>query len=999
MARFEPVAPATVFEGFDNVEVPLADGGRLVVWAVRDAAEGPVVGFATGRFDALWEARGQPIALALDVDRAIAPPAVLALPGGAGAFALWAHVDDGGEPRLRLQWLRADGTQAVAASLSALTSDAEHAFAMATLPGFEALGSVTLAVGVDVDQAGGPGRVTARLLHSGQTVSVDFPSPGRITLVPLTGDGGEGSGGDLAAGDPDGVVADGPIPRGPLHADVPPAEAAGAPVIGSNLLGVSDWASSQPFIDIFKASRPWVTTADGVWDTGQIARVAFDPEGWVRSMPEGVVAVSTILFTNWEDDAHPLGRYVVTWEGAGDLRVDSAFIDRAASMPGRTVFDYRGEGPIRLDIPRPDPASSGATVRNIRVFEERLEALLDDGEIFHPVFLSRIEDMRVLRFMDWQVTNDEPPGRWSTMPSPDAVRYVDASGVPLSVMVDLANQVRADPWFCIPHLADDDFVRQFAAHVRDNLDPGLVAYVQFSNEVWNFSFPQAHHAYAQAAQDLGFEGGTGWLQWYGMRAAQVAGLWKDVFAERQALDRTRTVFEAMNNPEPALHAPDYVARRGIEAPHRAFDVYATNGYFGHGFVDPQNLPTIQRWLREADGGFASAFRQLREGGLLAVESSTDSLPAMGAWFASEARIAHGLGLEMVVYEGGSHIADPFSEAPSAEVLGFYAALHERPEMGAIYRDLLSAWKAVGGTVFVHFTDAGVHSRYGSFGLYPTFDTVTSARADAIDAFQAANSPWWQDGRAATLFDGGSLITGWRGERLLEGTPGPDRFHPLSPGATSTMTGGAGDDRFMLDDAAARGIGESGAGGDIVVGGDGTDVAVYRIARSQASVDRVDGALVVRSAEGVDRLSEVERLWFADAKLAFDLSAQGAAGRTALALAVLLPSGLASPAITGAVLGIMDEGRDIAGLCRHLQDVGVLAALAGSTAPAAIAAMAARNVLRIEPAAALVDSLATFMDGRVASHQPADFLALVAGLELTQTSIGLIGLQQTGLAYL
>ena len=52
-------------------------------------------------------------------------------------------------------------------------------------------------------------------------------------------------------------------------------------MLGTNLLAPNDWVSSQPFIDLFKASRPWVTITNGAWDTGQNARVTFDAQGWV----------------------------------------------------------------------------------------------------------------------------------------------------------------------------------------------------------------------------------------------------------------------------------------------------------------------------------------------------------------------------------------------------------------------------------------------------------------------------------------------------------------------------------------------------------------------------------------------------------------------------------------------------------------------------------------------------------------------------------------------
>jgi hypothetical protein len=49
--------------------------------------------------------------------------------------------------------------------------------------------------------------------------------------------------------------------------------------------------------------------------------------------------------------------------------------------------------------------------------------------------------------------------------------------------VDLANALGASPWFTLPHTADDDYQRQFAALVKARLRPDVKVYVEWSNEV------------------------------------------------------------------------------------------------------------------------------------------------------------------------------------------------------------------------------------------------------------------------------------------------------------------------------------------------------------------------------------------------------------------------------------------------------------------------------------------------------------------------------------
>lgn len=50
-----------------------------------------------------------------------------------------------------------------------------------------------------------------------------------------------------------------------------------------------------------------------------------------------------------------------------------------------------------------------------------------------------------------------------------------------------------DAWVCVPHLADENYIRSMAQLFRANLDPDLKIYVEYSNETWNWIFQQTHY--------------------------------------------------------------------------------------------------------------------------------------------------------------------------------------------------------------------------------------------------------------------------------------------------------------------------------------------------------------------------------------------------------------------------------------------------------------------------------------------------------------------------
>lgn len=80
---------------------------------------------------------------------------------------------------------------------------------------------------------------------------------------------------------------------------------------------------------------------------------------------------------------------------------------------------------------------------------------------------------------------EQLPAEWAQRPTRRDRSYASSrGGVPVEDMVLLANLVGAAPWFTMPHTASDDYVRQFATHVRDALRPDVDVYVELSNEVW-----------------------------------------------------------------------------------------------------------------------------------------------------------------------------------------------------------------------------------------------------------------------------------------------------------------------------------------------------------------------------------------------------------------------------------------------------------------------------------------------------------------------------------
>ena len=257
--------------------------------------------------------------------------------------------------------------------------------------------------------------------------------------------------------------------------------------LGINLNGPADWNSEIPFVDVFKLSRTWISQREGAgW--GQGPALDRDANGWVKRLAPRCWAETPLL--TLPPNTYPAGQYVCLYEGEGRITLNG--IQReVARTKGRIVFEPNpaSSGGFFLQIRETNPTKY---VRNIRVPLPGHEKTYRE-QPFNPVFLHRWKGMNAYRFMDWMLTNNSPVREWTDRPRPAFCNYTE-KGVPLEVMADLVNRTGLDPWFCMPHAASDDYVRNFARLAKTKIAPARKIYVEYSNEVWNSGFEQTRYA-------------------------------------------------------------------------------------------------------------------------------------------------------------------------------------------------------------------------------------------------------------------------------------------------------------------------------------------------------------------------------------------------------------------------------------------------------------------------------------------------------------------------
>ncbi len=543
--------------------------------------------------------------------------------------------------------------------------------------------------------------------------------------------------------------------------------------MGTNLSEWMDWSTEQPFINVFKTSREWLTQAPGAWDTGEQGKLDLDQNGWVRSLPalndasSTYRSVATLLLGGADlNGVRPAGKYVALYEGTG--RIDyglGATKNNAESKPGRDVItvDPNNTGGIQISIVETDPKRTGDYLRNLRVVaagnvcdDDRLafcetdtdpacqraacrslESVVD-SRLFHPVFLRTLTHYRALRFMSPMSANVLAGNypqivNWSDRSTPDSARWANQKGIPIEVATALANQVQSDPWVNMPHQAADDYIRQSARLAHSTLAPTRKIYVEYANEIWNTAFSAGSWVERQgqaawpAASDSAY---TKRLNWYGKRSAEMCDIWRAEWPGEE--DRVICVLSAQAaNRATADTALD--CKLWDKSPCQAHGIkaIAIAPYFGDYLGGSETEKELTGWAADADGGLHRLFAELELGGKLSTGPRGGALALVNQRIMQYSDLASRRGLALVAYEGGQHLAAVGNVANNPKVTDLFVAANRDPRMGDLYSKFLDNWHTAGGKLFINFTSMGQYGQYGSWGVLENMTQTSTPKLDAL----------------------------------------------------------------------------------------------------------------------------------------------------------------------------------------------------------------------------------------------------------------------------
>ncbi len=465
--------------------------------------------------------------------------------------------------------------------------------------------------------------------------------------------------------------------------------------IGINLIANHSWSTEIAFTDVMKQGGEWITSdADrGNWDSK--LTVPLLANGYPEKIPysDGThkpQIVKTLLFEGFEDRI-PSGEYRLIVQGSGKVRLTSGAsgnfdtpVDTLVSVSNRVIL-HIDESKVT------DPITDIKFIRPEYVDTYKENIFTDELKDF-------LKDFTCIRFMDWTRTNNSKVSKWSDRAKHDYYTQTTAKGVSWENVIALSNELNTDLWVNIPHLADDDYVRQLALFFKGELKPSLKIHVEYGNEVWNSGFGH-HKEIADLASEEGYEGNSYGLaaQYNAKRSADIFTIFEDVFNADdrivKVLPTQATVPWLSEQIIGFFNSPKYNPS-GIEA-----DALAIAPYFKGGankIVEEGLLESItpRQIVNRMKDGLDEAFNNMKNQDLIAKEND----------------------LELIAYEGGQHLVAVGPLKNNVLLTEKLTAANRHRNLQQVYCEYFSHWFNNYGGLFMHFSSHGDYDKSGSWGV-------------------------------------------------------------------------------------------------------------------------------------------------------------------------------------------------------------------------------------------------------------------------------------------
>jgi len=318
--------------------------------------------------------------------------------------------------------------------------------------------------------------------------------------------------------------------------------------------------------------------------------------------------------------------------------------------------------------------------------------------------------------------SDRKPPDFATQGNKDGEVYRKVKGIAWEYLLALANETEKDLWINIPISATDDYIEELAnlfkngPNGNDGLHSGLHLYVEYSNEVWNYAWPQ--YKYNESAAQHEMLDPNSFLRLgcdpesncnnkvvrrrYAQRTVEIGQIFEQKFGVGSLNTTIRPVL-AWQFAEKDLFIDmlDWISI-----------VYGTPNQHIYGisagtYMDLKGSPSdatpveiVQQLWEQSDINF------FRKQDLIAV--------------------ANLYNIKMLGYEGGVSIRG------STDNIGNKILANRDPLMGnLIVHDLRDGWFDLGGDLFMYYYLYGYYSDKGTWGLTDLISDLDTVKYNAV----------------------------------------------------------------------------------------------------------------------------------------------------------------------------------------------------------------------------------------------------------------------------
>ena len=488
--------------------------------------------------------------------------------------------------------------------------------------------------------------------------------------------------------------------------------------LGANLNGLSDWNLDRPFNDAFISNRGFSKDLDAPWN---YIAISTDSNGWpledfsviVMSLMEDQPATYSISFN---------GQATITPIACSFTVQDQQYDSLTNTTTANLVYASNPDQQMDIKFTQTKFATGIGGIKNIHIYNQ---ASVSTSSIFSQPFLDHLSRFKVLRFMNWSHTNGNEDSVWTDRTLLSTAAPLDTAhinhGIAWEYCIALANTLKKDIWINIPHKATDDYVTQLATLIHNTLDPSLKIYIEYSNELWNFTFSQAQWNLqeaiieANAGDPINYDQVDDIYTWHYRRIAergkQISAIFRSVFDNEHIGNQLRPIY--------AVQVGYYdVGQRGLEfinnyygPPNQYFYGLAGAPYFNSSAADTANTASSSGILNALQIAMNSLFT------------------GAGNNLNQYAALSHYYSLFFTSYEGGPDTSGPDNVNAKLEAT-------EDTATKSLCINYLKNWYAYDpGGLFMWFT-AGAGSWNTAYGSFPiTQHYENSEKLQAIDSIR------------------------------------------------------------------------------------------------------------------------------------------------------------------------------------------------------------------------------------------------------------------------